>query len=46
MKSTSARRSSTEAAENVGTKSDPFMIVVMKYLPDSAKSQVIHAAAT
>jgi len=43
--STSERRSSTEAAENVGTRSDPLMIVVMKCLPDSAKSHVIHAAA-
>lgn len=42
---TSERRSSTEEAENVGTRSDPLIIVVMKCLPDSAKSQVIQAAA-
>lgn len=44
-KCTSERRSSTEAVENVGTRSDPLMIVVMKCLPDSANSQVIQAAA-
>lgn len=43
--STSVRRSSIEAVENVGTKSEPLIIVVMKCLPDSANSQVIHAAA-
>ena len=46
MSRTSERRSSTDAAENVGTRSDPLIIVVMKCLPDSAKSQVIQAAAS
>lgn len=41
---TSERRSSTEAVENVGTRSEPLMTVVMKCLPDSAKSHVMHAA--
>lgn len=40
------RKSSTEAAEKVGTKSAPFITVVMNSLPDSAKSQVIQAAAS
>lgn len=39
------RKSSTEAAEKVGTKSAPLIRVVMNSLPDSAKSQVIQAAA-
>lgn len=42
---TSKRKSSTDAAENVGTKSAPFTTEVIKSLPDSASSQVIHAAA-
>jgi hypothetical protein len=42
---TSARKSSTEAAENVGTKSAPFITEVIKSLLDSANSQVIQAAA-
>lgn len=43
-RSTSARRSSTEAAEKVGTRSAPLMTEVMKSLPDSASSQVMQAA--
>ena len=31
--------------ENVGTRSDPLIRVVIKCLPDSAKSHVIQAAA-
>lgn len=42
---TSARKSSNAAAENVGTKSAPFITEVIKSLPDSANSQVIQAAA-
>ena len=42
---TSERKSSTEAAENVGTKSAPFIIEVIKLSPDSANSHVIQAAA-
>ena len=42
---TSTRKSSTEAAENVGTKSAPFITEVIKALPDSANSHVIQAAA-
>lgn len=45
MNETSARKSSTEAAENVGTKSAPFITEVIKSLPDSANSHVIQAAA-
>lgn len=41
---TSARKSSTDAAENVGTKSAPFITEVMQSLPDSASSHVIQAA--
>lgn len=41
---TSARKSSTEAAENVGTRSAPFITEVITSLPDSASSQVIQAA--
>jgi hypothetical protein len=43
--STSDRRSSIDEVENVGTKSDPFMMVVIKCFPDSANSHVIQAAA-
>lgn len=43
--STSVRRSSSEAVVNVGTRSEPFMTVVIKCLPDSANSNVIQAAA-
>ncbi|GKA32456.1 hypothetical protein Tco_0718823 [Tanacetum coccineum] len=43
--STAVRRSSIEAVENVGTRYEPLIIVVMKCLPDSANSSVIHAAA-
>lgn len=43
--STSDRRSSIDEVENVGTKSEPFMMVVIKCFPDSANSHVIHAAA-
>lgn len=42
---TSARKSSTEAAENVGTRSAPLITDVTKLMPDSANSQVIQAAA-
>lgn len=42
---TSARKSSTEAAENVGTKSAPLITDVTKLMPDSANSHVIQAAA-
>lgn len=42
---TSARKSSTDAAENVGTKSAPFITVVIQSFPDSASSHVIQAAA-
>ena len=42
---TSERRSSKEAVENVGTRSEPLIIVVMKCSPDSANSHVIQAAA-
>lgn len=41
---TSERRSSIEAVENVGTRSEPLIIVVMKYFPDSANSHVMQAA--
>lgn len=41
---TSYRRSSIEAAEKLGTRSEPLIIVVMNCLPDSANSHVIHAA--
>lgn len=41
---TSERRSSTEAAENVGTRSEPLTIVAMKCFPDSANSHVMQAA--
>jgi len=44
MITTSERKSSTEAAENVGTKSAPFIIEVIKLSPDSANSHVIQAA--
>lgn len=40
---TSARKSSTEAAENVGTKSAPFITDVMNSFPDSANSHDIQA---
>jgi len=43
--STSDRRSSIEEVENVGTKSEPFIMVVIKCFPDSANSHVIQAAA-
>lgn len=43
---TSVRKSSMEAAENVGTKSAPFMTDVMNSLPESANSHVIQAAAS
>ncbi|KAL0912600.1 hypothetical protein M5K25_018583 [Dendrobium thyrsiflorum] len=36
---TSERKSSTDAAENVGTKSAPLITEVTKCVPDSAKSQ-------
>lgn len=42
---TSVRRSSIEEVENVGTRSEPLIIVVTKCSPDSAKSHVIQAAA-
>lgn len=42
--STSARKSSTAAAENVGTKSAPLITEVMQSFPDSASSHVIQAA--
>ena len=42
---TSKCKSSIEAAENVGTKSAPFIIEVIKLSPDSANSHVIQAAA-
>lgn len=45
QKITSARKSSTEAAEKVGTKSAPFITEVTKSFPDSASSHVIQAAA-
>lgn len=41
---TSERRSSIEAVENVGTRSEPLIIVVMKCFPDSANSHVMQAA--
>ena len=41
---TSARRSSIDAAEKVGTISEPLTTEVMKGLPDSASSHVMHAA--
>lgn len=34
-----------EEVENVGTKSEPFIMVVIKCFPDSAKSHVMQAAA-
>lgn len=43
---TSTRKSSTEAAENVGTKSAPFITEVIKSLPDSANPHVIQEAAS
>lgn len=43
--STSERRSSIDAVENVGTKSEPLITVEMKGLPDSANSHVMQAAA-
>lgn len=46
LKDTSQRRSSIEAVENVGTMSAPFTIAVINCFPDSARSQVMHAAGT
>lgn len=34
-----------DEVENVGTKSEPFIMVVIKCFPDSANSHVIQAAA-
>lgn len=45
LKHTSPRKSSTEAAEKVGTKSAPLITEVINSLPDSASSHVIQAAA-
>lgn len=41
---TSERKSSIEAAEKLGTRSEPLIMVVMNCLPDSANSHVIQAA--
>lgn len=41
---TSVRRSSRDAEQKLGTRSEPLMTVVTKETPDSANSHVMHAA--